>query len=244
MNNYSKLGLYLSIGIIIAAFIIAYNYRSAKKHSDMVNQTIEVKGYAEKQIISDYATWSGNINCRAYSLNAAYELLEKHRLITKDYLISKDLNEEDINFSQINVMTNYKVNNMGYSTNEVLDYTLSQMISLESDDIDLITDISKDITSLIQKGVNIASYPPQYLYTKLDELKITMLSEAAMNAKERAVELSTSTGSEIGPLTYARQGVFQITSTHSNEISDYGMYDTRSIEKSIKAVVTMKFAIR
>jgi hypothetical protein len=41
----------------------------------------------------------------------------------------------------------------------------------------------------------------------------------------------------------ARQGVFQITPAHSTEISDYGRNDTSSREKSIKAVVTVRYAV-
>jgi hypothetical protein len=41
----------------------------------------------------------------------------------------------------------------------------------------------------------------------------------------------------------AQQGVFQITARHSTDTSGYGMYDTATIEKTAKAVVTLEYAI-
>ncbi len=243
MNNYAKAGLYLSIGLIIAAAVFSFNYRAAKKHSDSINQTIRVKGFAVKNITSDYATWTGNFGVRSTTLKTAYEYLSGHRKVVEQYLVSKGFATEDLDFSEIIVGTNYKLNNNGYSTNEILDYSLNQSISIESSDLGLITAIAKDISSLIKQGINISSYSPQYLYTKIEDLKIEMLAAAAKNAKERAESLAKSTGSQVGNLKYASQGVFQITAPHSYEVSDYGRFDTHTIEKSIKAVVTMEFSI-
>jgi hypothetical protein len=60
----------------------------------------------------------------------------------------------------------------------------------------------------------------------------------------RAEELAKNSGSEVGKLKYASQGVFQITPVNSTDVSDYGIYDTTTIEKSIKAVVTIEYSIK
>jgi len=39
----------------------------------------------------------------------------------------------------------------------------------------------------------------------------------------------------------ASQGIFQITQPNSTETSSWGMYDTDSIEKKVRAVVTMRY---
>ena len=44
-------------------------------------------------------------------------------------------------------------------------------------------------------------------------------------------------------LISAQQGVLQITERHSTETSGYGVYDTATIEKTAKAVVTLEYAI-
>ncbi|MFN2352064.1 MAG: hypothetical protein ABR497_08980 [Kiritimatiellia bacterium] len=47
----------------------------------------------------------------------------------------------------------------------------------------------------------------------------------------------------MGALISARQGVFQITTRHSTDTSGYGTYDTTTIEKTAKAVVTLEYTV-
>ena len=42
----------------------------------------------------------------------------------------------------------------------------------------------------------------------------------------------------------AKTGVFQITSRNSTDVSDYGIYDTSSLEKDITAVVLVTFGMK
>jgi hypothetical protein len=75
-------------------------------------------------------------------------------------------------------------------------------------------------------------------------LKIQLLGEATKNARMRAEELASNSGSQVGELKYASQGVFQITPVNSTDVSDYGIYDTFTIDKSINAVVTIEYSIK
>jgi hypothetical protein len=131
----------------------------------------------------------------------------------------------------------------GMPTHEVEGYALSQQIRVHSEDIDLVMRVSKESAQLIRRGIELSSWPPEYFYTGLHELKISMLGEATADARRRAEELASRSGSRIGPLRWARQGVFQITPAHSTEVTDYGRNDTTSREKSIKAVVTVRYAL-
>jgi hypothetical protein len=85
--------------------------------------------------------------------------------------------------------------------------------------------------------------PPQYFYTKLSDMKVDMLADATLNAKKRAEKIAINGGGKIGPLRSTKMGVFQITPVYSNEVSDYGINDTSSLEKKITAVVNVEFYI-
>ena len=39
-------------------------------------------------------------------------------------------------------------------------------------------------------------------------------------------------------------GVFQVTSPNSTEVSDYGVYDTSTVDKDVTAVVNVSSALR
>lgn len=239
-NNSFLLGLSLAVGLIVSAFIVSDTIKTVK----MQNQTIEVKGYAEKKIKSDLAIWSASFQRYSNNQISAYNMIEKDLEIVKDYLVDKGINNSDIETSSVQSRTQYRLNDKGYSTNVVDGYILSQTITITSDDVEKISQISGESSVLIKRGLSFDSYPPRYLFTKLDDLKIEMLGAATEDAKNRAVQLAEKSGSKVGALKSARQGVFQITPANSTEISDYGMYDVSSIEKTIKAVVTIHYNIK
>ncbi|MPN37755.1 hypothetical protein SDC9_185276 [bioreactor metagenome] len=97
---------------------------------------------------------------------------------------------------------------------------------------------------LLPEGIGISSFEPQYSYSKLNEIKVNMLSEATKDAKKRAEKIAASNGNKIGNIISANQGVFQITAPFSNEINDYGINDVSSINKTIKSVVTVEYLIK
>jgi len=71
-----------------------------------------------------------------------------------------------------------------------------------------------------------------------------MLGLATNDAKLRAQKIAEQAGTEIGDLKSASMGVFQITAPYSTEVSDYGMYDTSTIDKQITAIVKASFEIK
>ncbi len=129
-------------------------------------------------------------------------------------------------------------------TSNIVGYNYSQRIEISSTDVQKIKDISLDISSLINKGVNFMVEMPEYHYTKIADLKIEIQAMAANDAMKRAEKIAASTDRSLGPLRTARMGVLQITPKFSNVVSDYGVNDLSSIEKEIVAVVTASFEIK
>lgn len=244
-NKHKVLGnivvaLVLAAGVIISAAIGVNGIVKIK--SDRTS--IIVTGSAKQQIVSDLIVWSGYFHSQNKELTDAYADLEKSREKVSKYLTSLGIAEDEVVFSSISTCTYYYSDEYGNSTNEVDYYDLSQTVTITSGDIDKVTDISRNATELLNDGVQFQSYDPQYLYTKLADIKVTMLAEATKDARKRAEMIAENAGSELGDLTYADMGVMQITPLYSNEISDYGLSDTTSLEKEITAVVHCTFTIK
>jgi hypothetical protein len=106
-----------------------------------------------------------------------------------------------------------------------------------------IATVAREATELINQGILIESSAPRYYYTKIGDLKVEMLGEAAKDAKERAERIASSTGNSIGSVRSAKMGVLQITAADSTDVSDYGVYDTSTVEKDMTAVVNASFAV-
>jgi hypothetical protein len=67
---------------------------------------------------------------------------------------------------------------------------------------------------------------------------------ATADGYKRAQQMARNSGAKVGTLRAARQGVFQTTEPDSTETSGYGVYDTSTIRKSVKAVMPLEYAIR
>ncbi len=230
----------LTAGAITSSLIVTKGFVDIKSS----RTSIVVTGSAKQQITSDLIVWNGSFNTQSPDLKKAYEVLEADKGKVEEYLVSKGVKKEDIVFSSISTSVNYVMSDYGVYTNQIDYYDLSQTVTISSDEIDKITQISRNATELLNDGVSFRSDPPQYFYTKLADLKVNMLSEASKDARKRAEMIAESAGSELGKLNYADMGVMQITPLYSNEISDYGINDTTSLEKEITAVVHCTFEIK
>lgn len=233
-------GIVIAISVIVSAFILA----DAVKFVKRANETITIKGYAEKDIISDMASWTGSFSRRSADLVSGYNALERDREIVLNYLVENGFTREQIKLEPVQTYPVYEINSQGMNTNNIISHEMSQNFTVESDDVRLVERISSEATELIKQDIGLRSYTPQYTYSKLNDLKIEMLALATKDAKNRAEVLAENSGSKIGSLKSAQQGVFQITGANSTDISDYGMYNTNSIEKTIKSVVTIEYNIR
>ena len=63
------------------------------------------------------------------------------------------------------------------------------------------------------------------------------------DAQERAKVLVTASGAKLGHLRAVDVGVFQVTPPNSTDVSDYGTYDTSTLQKDGTAVVNVTFAL-
>jgi hypothetical protein len=241
-NNKSGLTTFaviMALGLVITGIIIGNTWRKVSRS----NVTITVTGSAQKEIRSDLAVWSGYFSNESASMTDAYTKLQESSAKVKNYLLSKGFPQEKIVFSSVNTTTLYRQTSEGASTNDITGYRLSQTVSIESNEVDKIDQLSREATELIVQGVEFNSNPPQFYYTKLSDLKIEMIGLASKDAKMRADQIASSTESEVGEVRSSKMGVIQINAKNSTEISDYGMNDVSSLEKTITAGVTVSYSI-
>ena len=153
------------------------------------------------------------------------------------------MKETDITVSQALTQTFYQKNEKGNDTNVIEGYCLKMSVCVQSNDVYGLEKMSRESTELIDQGIHFESHPPEYFYTKLEELKIEMLANATENAKMRAEKMAQATGNRIGSIRSAKMGVFQITPVNSTEVAGWGVNDTSSLIKKMTAVVTVSIAI-
>lgn len=232
--------LILGLSLIASTVVFTGGLKAIKTERN----TLDVKGSAKEEIKSDYAVWSGAFSANSADLQGAYVDLENSAKEVKRFLIDKGFTEGDLIFSSVTTTPLNMILPNGMYSNVIESYRLSQTVEIRSNDVDRIAEISRISTELINLGVTFESYPPQYFYTKLADKKITMIELATQDARARAEAMLKSSGKAPGDLVSASVGVFQITPLYSNEISDYGINDTSSIDKEITAVVNCSFEVK
>ena len=187
---------------------------------------------------------SFDISAKALNKNAAYKTISSQLPQVINYLTETGFSKDDIDIKPQNGYETYKYAPNGVMTNEVSHYNLSQNITVSSKDVQKIKTLSNDLAKLIDKGININVYEPQYFYSKLADDKVVLLKEASVDAKERASAMLKATNNRVGKINSVKMGVFQITPVDSNNVSDMGINDTTSIDKKITSVVNVVFEIK
>jgi uncharacterized protein len=228
----------LSLSLVVSSFI----FTKAIGEFKQANDVLTVTGSAKKPIMSDYIILRFSVSSQEPTAQAAYQNLKSQTEKLQAYLQERQVPDDAITLGAINTQTISEIIN-GSETGQILAYRLSQQLEIRSDKVERYTELFQQASELIDEGINLVSEPPQYLYTKLGQLRVEMVAEATKDAKARADAIAKSTGNEVGAIRSARTGVFQITSRNSTDVSDYGVYDTSSLEKDITAVVSVEFGM-
>ena len=232
------LGATLALGFTLSAYILSHAVVRMRHEN-----TIKVKGIAETTIESDSARWKAMYTVRNPLLAQGYAELEANQKIVQDFLKEAQVPNEECPYSSVTMRIENKRDPHGMVTNEIDSYILTQTVEIESKEVQRVDQISKTITRLIKQGIEIESFPPQYISLSVEKIKLDLLAKATQNAYERATTLAQNSKGKVGALSSASQGVFQITPVDSTQVTDYGSYDTTTIKKNVKGVVTLEFQI-
>lgn len=234
--------------IIFGIAIVASSIFLGKAYTDRskADGEIRVTGLGKEDFSSDLIVWEGKFGSQNIDLKKSYLNLEKNKSAVNKYLIDKGIESEQLIYSAVKTNKNYKSlysNDGDFIGEEFISYELSQKVKIESKEVDKIEKISREITELLNQGVQFYSEAPRYYYTKLADLKIKMISKATQDARLRAEKISEFSGGKLGKLESARMGIFQITGQNSKENHSWGgTYNTTSRKKT--ASITMKLTYK
>jgi hypothetical protein len=238
-KNFNKIiitGIILGLCFIAGVYVNAqFNYKAKQ-----LDNTLSVTGSAKQSIVSDIAKWRSSFS-RTVSpagLNDGYSQMKADEELVLNFLKNNGIDEKDIIISPVAMNQLYR-----YDSNSPKEYELRQTVEVQSNDVNKITQITKDIQDLIQAGVIFSSDSLEYYYSQLPELRVSLLSDAIKDAKARAQKIAESSDKTVGTIKSASMGVVQVLPVNSVEIADYGSYDTRTIDKEVMVTVKALFIL-
>lgn len=239
---------YIATAIIaLTAIICFWILGNAYKYKFKTAETISVTGLAEKDFTSDQIVWTGNYSRKMMDLKAAYVALKEDESKIRTYLKEKGIADNEMVFSAVNLNKDFdrKTDANGREIgNEFTGYNLRQDVTVDSKNIDKVEKISREVTELIQSGIEFNSSSPSYYYTKLAELKLDLLAKASADAKQRAETIAKNSGNGLGKIKKANMGIFQITGKNSNEDYSYGgAFNTSAKNKTASITTKIEYAV-
>ena len=229
--------------IILAALVLGNAY--VKRANPP--QVISVTGLGTQNFTSDLIVWEARFVAFNAELKTAFEQLNNDKELVRKYLVAKGITTDSIIFNSVQTIEqrDNKYDNGNYVGSIFRGYELSQSVQIESTDVSKVEQISREITELLNQGVQLTSVPPRYYYTKLADLKIEMISKATEDARIRAEMIAENSGGQLGELQSAKMGVFQITGQNSDETYSWGgAYNTSSKNKTASITMRLEYMVK
>lgn len=231
-----------SIAIVLAAYFLGNAYVERAQPIGIINVT----GSGSTDFVSDLIVWEGTFSRFNTDLRQAYEDLNKDKEVVKSYLVEKGIDPGNIIFNSVQTRerNESQYQNGNFTGSVFVGYDLIQNVKIESTNVERVENVSREITELLNKGVQFNSTPPRYYYTKLADLKIEMISQATEDAKLRAEKIAANSGGELGQLKSAEMGVFQIIGQNSGEDFTWGgAFNTKDKKKTASITMRLDYGI-
>jgi hypothetical protein len=252
--NFRVIGiLVFSLCMVWGISIAAKTWHDVRKQRD--KQIMRVTGSATKRIESDLIEWTASIESFDADRIAAYTKLRVMREKVVAFLKSQGIKAEQIKpqssivneeYEQVDETEVLPGSNatVRRSVQRLKGYSATESITVTSSEVALVEKASREITALLEDGVDVNSQPPRYHYTKLSDLKVEMLAAAAADARTRAEQILSAAGhAKPGRLVSADMGIININPVNSTATSVEGNNDKSSFEKDIITVVRAQFEV-
>ena len=227
-----SLGIFLALGMAVSGYFISQTMYNAK----VAINTAEAKGLAERRVESDIANWKLEYKVAGKTRAEIPELYKQAEKIQQT--IVKLLKESGFDDTEIEIgVIDYYYKEYRDKNQTLVDqeHKLVGSISVETHKVRKVSKVRSNINKLIAKGINIENNAPTYRFTKLNEIKPAMLSEATKNARIAANEFAKNADVKVGGIRSAYQGSFYIRDVGE----EYA--DTKKIEKTVRVVTTITF---
>jgi hypothetical protein len=239
---------------VLATYTMAATWERVKVRPP--ERSLRITGSAKKRIVSDLIEWTCYVEARnPTDRTAAYKTLHGHVALVLEFLQKQGIKPDEIRPSSASVEEmkeiEHVVEHVGMKNENRVErqifkgYRTYQSVTIRSTDLARVERASREVTQLLERGVSISSAAPSYYYTKLGEMKLEMLAEAAKNARTRADNILTSAGgAAIRQLRSADMGIINVNPANSTETSVQGNNDTASLEKDIITIVHVTYDLK
>ena len=228
MKNYVREAQILAAAII-ALGVTIYSAAIAFRDKDRV---VSVRGLAEMEVPANKVIWPLSYAETGNDIPTLYKTVSEKNAVILKFLKDNGLADSEITASAPSV-SDMEVDG-GYPANNKFRYSMSSIVTVATDKVDLVRKLVLKQAELIGRGIAINgnSYE-DFEYTDLNKIKPKMIEEATRNARAAAQKFAKDSDSKLGKIRSAVQGQFSIEDRDQN---------TPYI-KNVRVVTVVNFAL-
>lgn len=229
--------LLVAAGLVLGGVAIGSGIRGFRASDRFVS----VKGIAEKEVKANLALWPLRVVATSNSLQDAQSRIAADAATVRKFFESGGIPASAIEVQGVeatDLLT--QAYRQGAPTSR---FIVAQTLMVRTGDVDRISALNQRVGEIVAAGVVIsaegAPQGPSYLFTKLNDIKPAMIAEATKNARAGAQQFAADSGSSLGPIRQASQGLFQILPRDAAP----GQTEERQMLKTVRVVSTVDYSL-
>jgi len=235
---------FLAVGLIVGGWVLGSQIKATR----LSDHYVTVKGLVERTVKSDLAIWPISYKEVGDDLSSVYAKTEADKQTILRFLNEQGLQASEIELGMVRVVDT-QANEYGGGVNRAPHrYIVEQQITVRSSRVDPVAAAAQKTMQLLQKGIVLNSNPGQgltYKFNGLNAIKPDMITEATRNARAAADRFASDSGSKVGSIRQANQGVFSILpadlGSNTAEVGDSNGPADSSMMKTVRVVTSVEY---
>jgi uncharacterized protein len=198
--------LFLGLGQLGSGFLVGRGFERGRA----ADRFVTVKGLAETFVKADLAVWPLRITATGNDLARIQDQIDADLATITQFLTGHGIEAAAIQPQRVEV-TDLLAQPYRPERVDENRFIIAQTVIVRTEQVDRVAELNRQTGELVRQGVVLADAGgPTYLFTKLNDIKPQMLAEATRNARQAAEQFAVDSGSEIGEIRRASQGLFEI----------------------------------
>jgi len=244
-TGWGVLGGLVALGLIVGGWALGAQIKATRLN----DRYVSVKGLVERRVKSDRAIWSISYKQTGDDLPMVYSRTEADKKSILDFLNQQGLSASEIEIGSIRVVDT-QANEYGNGNRAPHRFIVEQQIIVNTPHVDQVAAAAQKTVSLLQKGIvlsNDRSEGLTYKFSGLNAIKPDMITEATRNARAAADRFALDSGSKVGAIRQANQGVFSILAEDpesgfsDDDSGGRGSSADSSLMKTVRVVTSVQY---
>jgi hypothetical protein len=239
MNRPVTAAVVLALGMMGAGALVGWGFQAGRA----ADRFVTVKGMSEREVEADLALWPLQIVAADDDLAVAQARMDRWVERTRAFLRDNGITDDQVSVRAYRVQdaqANPYQGSVGANR-----FIITQTLMVRSEQPEALEAASQKVGELVQAGVVLTSGQeygpggPTFVFTRLNDVKSDMLADATARAREAAQEFAQASGSRVGKIRQASQGVFQILPRDQAP----GQEEQNQRMKTIRVVTTVEYLL-